>query len=190
MTATDSTGTPGTAAAGPAPEQEPLAGVEEIQEDQEGDGVDTWRPARWPAWVGLVLSVAGVAVAANLTYAHYTSAKALGACPDTGFINCAKVTTSQYSHIFGLPVAVLGLAFFLAMVPLNLPVAWRSQWRPLRAGRVAATVVGVGMICWLIFAELYRLHSICLYCTVVHGLTVLLFVATVLGTVATSAYEA
>lgn len=186
MTATDSTGSPGGQQAS-AVEQDVTPATEPGPEAAEEHAA--WTAPRWPAWVGLVLSVAGVAVAGNLTYAHYTSTKALGACPDTGFINCAKVTTSQYSHIFGLPVAVLGLAFFLAMIPLNLPVAWRSQWRPLRLGRVAATVVGVGMICWLIVAELFRLHSICLYCTVVHGLTVLLFVATVLGTVSTAAYE-
>ena len=150
--------------------------------------VEDVRSPRWPWIVGIVLTVAGIAVATNLTYAHYTSTAALGACPDTGFINCAKVTTSSYSHIFGLPVAVLGLAFFVGMLPLQLPWAWRSQWAPLRLARLGATVVGVGMIMWLVYVELFRLDSICLYCTAVHVLTVLLFISTALGTVATAVY--
>lgn len=154
------------------------------------DDVHDAEPAsvpRWPAIVGLILTVAGLAVSGYLTYAHYTSTKSL-ACPDTGLINCAKVTTSEYSHFLGFPVAVLGLLFFAAMLPLQLPVAWRSTWAPLRLARVGATVVGVGMILWLIYAELFRLDALCLYCTAVHALTLLLFCSTALGTAATATY--
>lgn len=142
---------------------------------------------RWPSAVGLVLTVAGIGVAAYLTYAHFTGASAL-VCPDTGLINCAKVTTSSYSDIVGLPVAVLGLGFFAAMFPLQLPWAWRSRSAFLRMGRMGATVVGVGLVVWLIYVELFRLDAICLYCTAVHAITVLLFIATVLGTVSTAVY--
>ena len=168
MTATDRP------AAGPLDEQEPT--------DEVGGAPS------WPWIVGLLLTLVGLGVSINLVYAHYTSVSALGACPDTGIINCAKVTTSPYSHIFGLPVSVLGLAFFMAMVPMQLPVAWRSRWVPLRAGRLGATAVGVGMIFWLLYVELFRLDAICLYCTAVHVVTVLLFISTVLGTVSTSVY--
>lgn len=145
------------------------------------------RPPVWPWIIGLVISVAGLGVSAYLTYAHYTSASSL-ACPDTGLINCAKVTTSSYSHIFGLPVAVLGLAFFAAILPLQLPAAWRSTWAPLRLARLGATVVGVGMVLWLLYVELFRLDAICLYCTAVHALTILLFFSTALGTASTAVY--
>ncbi len=143
-------------------------------------------PPRWPSVLGLLICVAGLGAAAYLTYAHYTSASVL-ACPATSFVNCAKVTTSSYSRIFGLPVAVLGLVFFAFMLPLQLPAAWRSHNPLLRAGRLGATVVGVGMILWLIYVELFRLDSICLWCTGVHALTFLLFVIVVLGTVASTA---
>ena len=43
-------------------------------------------------------------------------------CSDTGAINCTKVTTSPQSVIFGIPVAVLGLAYFVPMIALCLPV--------------------------------------------------------------------
>ena len=45
-------------------------------------------------WATLVVSIAGLAVAAYLTYEHFTAGTTL-ACPDTGVVNCAKVTSSQ-----------------------------------------------------------------------------------------------
>lgn len=126
-------------------------------------------------------------MAAYLTYAHYTSASSL-ACPDSGLINCEKVTTSSYSHIFGVPVAVLGLSFFLGMLPLQLPGAWRCTWAPVRIGRLGATAAGVGLVFWLLYAELFRIDAVCLYCTAVHVVTVLLFITTALGTVSTGVY--
>jgi uncharacterized membrane protein len=154
-------------------------------EDDGWDEVETSTP-RWPWIIGLVLAVAGVGVASYLTYAHYTSASVL-ACPDSGgVINCAKVTTSKYSHILGIPVALLGLVYFVGMIPLLLPAAWRSTNPYIRLGRLGASIVGVGMILWLIYAELFLIKNICIYCTAVHGLTFLLFVVIALGTVATT----
>lgn len=140
---------------------------------------------RWPALVGTAICLAGLGVAAYLTDAHYNTGIRL-ACPDTGLINCAKVTTSSYSKVLGIPVAVLGLAFFAGMLPLQLPAAWRSTSRLLRTVRMGSCVVGIGFVLWLLFAELVKLHHICLYCTSVHLLTFALFVTTAVATVSTA----
>ncbi len=124
--------------------------------------------------VSLLLCVLGLGVSAYLTYAHYTDVSAL-ACPDTGTVNCAKVTTSSESKLIGIPVAVLGLAYFAAFVALCTPWAWRSPRRELSGARIAAAVGGVLMVVWLIYAELFRIDAICLWCTVVHAVTIALF---------------
>ncbi|MFI5730902.1 vitamin K epoxide reductase family protein [Kribbella sp. NPDC051587] len=125
-------------------------------------------------WLTLAVSVVGVLVSAYLTYEHFTAGTTL-ACPETGVVNCFKVTSSQYSKLFGVPVALLGLLFFLGMLALSLPPLWRtaSPW-PGRL-RLAGVVVGVVMVCYLIWAELFRINAICLWCTVVHALTLILF---------------
>lgn len=144
----------------------------------------TAHPVRWPVLVSGVLCLAGLGVASYLTYAHYTSASVL-ACPGTGLVDCAKVTTSSYARIFGLPVADLGVAYFVVMAGLCSPWAWRSQHRGLRAVRVLAALSGVSMVVWLVYVELFRLNAICIYCTAVHVITAMLFVTVAFGTAAT-----
>lgn len=139
----------------------------------------------WPVVAGLGLSLVGFAIAGYLTYEHYTSSTSL-TCPATGaIVNCLKVTTSPYSHIAGIPVAVLGLIFFAIMAALQTRRAWRSYWVPLRAGRVVWSLVGVGTAVWLIYAELFKLDAICLWCTAVHAISVLLFATTAFATAVT-----
>ncbi len=128
--------------------------------------------------VGLALSLAGLGVAIYLTIAHYTSPTVL-ACSDKGVVNCASVTTSAESSIAGIPVAVLGLLFFVAMTVLNLPAAWRSTDRRVHLARMGLAVVGMLMVLWLVYAELFLIGAICLYCTIVHVLTFALFVLAV-----------
>ena len=151
-----------------------------------------WKPPRWASPVSLLICLVGVATASYLTYAHYSDPSVL-ACSDKGSINCAKVTTSAESHFLGMPVAVLGLAFFIGMIVLCLPQSWRRPEPVIRYARLAATLVGVAMILWLVYAELAIIKAICLYCTLVHGLTLVLFfvvvIATVFGTSSTSAYD-
>ena len=90
---------------------------------------------RWPGVVGTVLCVLGLGVAGYLTYEHFTSSSTL-ACSDNGVVNCLKVTTSSYSAVAGVPVAVLGLVFFAVMLVLQLPPMWRRP-EPSRPARPA-----------------------------------------------------
>jgi uncharacterized membrane protein len=153
--------------------------VEEEYEEEAPPG------PRWPWIVGLALSLLGLADAAYLTYDHY-SGTAPAACAEHGTINCALVTTSVYSKIHGVPVVNLGLAFFVVMVVLQLPAMWRSYNPVVRIGRLVWCLVGVGTAVWLVYAELVQLQHICLYCTAVHVITLLLFIVTAFATAATA----
>lgn len=133
------------------------------------------------SYTGTLLSLLGIVDATILTIAHYTTANVL-ACPNTSFINCAKVTTSSFSSILGMPVALLGLVFFIIMLGLQLPPIWKLRIPLLIWARLGMALVGLGVIFWLVYVELFRLNAICLYCTGVHILTFALFIVTVLGT--------
>lgn len=156
-------------------------------------------PARsWRAvlrWAGgglplttLVVSVLGLADSAYLTYEHFTQSASF-ACPENATVNCVKVTTSPESHVFGIPVAVLGLAFFLFMVAVNSPWGWRARWPAVHWARLGSVIVGIVFVLYLIWAELFKINAICLYCTGVHALTFILF-ALIVGRAAYSGVKA
>ena len=129
---------------------------------------------RWQPIATLLLSVYGLGASIYLTITHFEP-KAL-ACVSSATFNCEKVTQSPQSEIFGIPVAMLGLAFFVPMLLLCLPAAWRSADRRVHLARLALSATGIGMILYLIVAELFIIKSICLWCSSVHVATFLLFV--------------
>jgi uncharacterized membrane protein len=120
----------------------------------------------------VVLSGIGLALSVYLSVEHLRAPGTL-ACPATATVNCTRVTTSAQSVLFGVPVAMLGVAFFAAMVLICLPVAWRdprlTRVRPALAG------LGVAFVIYLVYAELFLVDAICLWCTAVHVLAVALF---------------
>ena len=130
----------------------------------------------WLQWTTLALSLAGLGVSIYLTIAHYTSPKILD-CSANGLVDCAKVTTSSESMVFGVfPVAVLGLAFYAFMAAINTPWGWRAQVPAIWWARIGSVIVGIGFVLYLIYAEIIQIGNICLWCTSVHVITFLLFV--------------
>lgn len=130
---------------------------------------------RMPAWSSFALALIGLGISAYLAYEYLTGSETL-ACSDSGAINCLKVTTSEWAVIAGVPVSVAGLAFFAAMTLLCLPIAAVESMHVMR---MLFSVVGVGMVAWLIFVEIAKVHAICLWCTGVHAVTLLLLVTVI-----------
>ena len=135
-------------------------------------------PPAWLRWSTFALAILGLGVSAYLTYTHYTESALAGCTETSGAINCGKVTTSPQSIVFGIPVAVLGLAFYVFLVAIMSPWAWRSGRREIALTRMLSLVAGIGFVLYLLYAELFQIGAICLYCTSVHVITFLLFVLT------------
>jgi uncharacterized membrane protein len=172
-----SAGKPAVKAAAPEPVEDEL--VEEAAEPEA-------RPGGQPLWLqvtSFVLAILGLVISAYETYAHFNGSHLAG-CPTggNGTFNCTAVITSSQSMVFGvLPVAVLGLAFYVAAVPLFSPWAWRLPRREVHLLRLGSVIVGMGFVMYLIYAELYQIGDICEYCTGVHIVTFLLFCITVVS---------
>jgi len=132
------------------------------------------RVPRWAEFATLLLSLIGLGLSIYLTITHF-SPQAL-VCTDTGVINCAKVTTSPQSYVFGIPVAILGLATYTVLTALNSPWAWHAKKRWVHVARFDLVVLSMCFVLWLIYAEVILIGSICLYCTGVHLTTFLLLI--------------
>jgi uncharacterized membrane protein len=131
----------------------------------------------WRSRLALVLSLGGLGIATYLTIAHFGHVALV--CSNSGEINCQKVTTSVQSYFLHIPVAMLGLGFYVTMTALNLPVAWRSTDRRVHIARLALLVLGMCFALYLVSAELLIIGAICLWCTGVHLVTFCLFVLVV-----------
>jgi uncharacterized membrane protein len=124
----------------------------------------------------LVLSLLGLADSTYLTIAHFTANLLDVTCARNSVINCLKVTTSPQSVILHIPVAILGLAFYVAMTTINLPFFWKSTDVRIAWLRLAMIVSGIGFVLYLVYAELFLIKAICEYCTGVHIITLALFI--------------
>lgn len=121
-----------------------------------------------------VLWAAGLLISAYLTFEHATQGATL-VCADTGVINCASVTSSSYAFLLGIPVAVLGLLYFVAGTAYAFLLAPRLPDARARALGAAFTGLGVAFVLYLIWAEI-QLGQLCTWCTAVHVITAALFV--------------
>ncbi len=131
------------------------------------------RSMGWLPFTTLVLSVLGLIDAGYQTYTHFSNT-GLAGCSAKGDA-CVVVQTSSYAWVFGIPVAVLGLAFFVFMVVINSPQAWRAKNPLIHRLRLASVVVGMLFVLYLIYNELIRIGQVCPYCTSVHIITFILF---------------
>jgi uncharacterized membrane protein len=159
-------------AAGPVSQPEPATGsaASRLRVQAPPDLPD---PPRWLQWSTFVLSLAAAAISVYLIIAELQPQLLL--CPSTSFVNCANVLHSGESRIAGIPVAVFGLVFYLAMSVLNSPWAWRRRELIVRRARLASFVIGMCFVLYLIYAELILIGNICIWCTSVHIITFVLF---------------
>jgi uncharacterized membrane protein len=102
-----------------------------------------------------VLAAVGLGIAAYLTYVHYAGVAPV--CTAGG--GCETVQTSRWSELAGMPVALLGLCGYVAvLVTLSL----RGETARLATAGVAAT--GAGFSLYLTYLELFTIHAVCVWC--------------------------
>jgi uncharacterized membrane protein len=105
----------------------------------------------------IVMAVLGLGLASYLTYIHYAGIKPL--CGRNGG-SCEFVQTSKYSHLAGVPVALLGLiGYVLILGSLLAPDEER-----FRFATAALVLGGFAFSAYLTYREVYSLEAICEYC--------------------------
>jgi uncharacterized membrane protein len=106
--------------------------------------------------VMIALSLVGLGVAIYLTYVHYSGIQPV--CTAGG--SCIKVQTSQWSRLAGVPVALIGLIGYIAILA-SLVAPDREATRLATLG---FTVIGFGFSAYLTYRELFSIHAICEWC--------------------------
>jgi uncharacterized membrane protein len=104
----------------------------------------------------IVLTTIGLGVASYLTYVHYSGIQPI--CTAGG--SCLEVQTSIYSKLAGVPVALIGLLGYVAILASLLAPVNETT----RLATMGLTVVGFGFSAYLTSRELFSIHAICEWC--------------------------
>jgi uncharacterized membrane protein len=134
-------------------------------------GVSIWQA------VSFVAALAGTGVAAYLVRVHYDDSALICTVGD-----CATVQKSKYAELWGMPIAILGLGMYLAILALGV-LRWR---RPALSGpsTLAAftfALAGTLYAAYLTYVELFVIEAICQWCVASAVLTVVILAAESIG---------
>ena len=117
------------------------------------------------------VALLGLGVAGYLTWVHYAGIKPICAAGH----GCEIVQSSSYAKLAGIPVALLGLLGYAAVL-VSLLV-------PAEGGRLAGAVLalsGFGFSAYLTYRELFTIDAVCQWCVASALLMTALAVLTVL----------
>jgi uncharacterized membrane protein len=102
------------------------------------------------------LALAGLGVAGYLTWVHYADLDPV--CVGGGG-GCERVQSSDYAELAGVPVALLGLIGYGAILAsLAIP------GDPGRFAGALLALAGFGFSAWLTYVELFEIDAICQWC--------------------------
>ena len=101
------------------------------------------------------VALAGLGIAGYLTAVHYSGGTPVCAVAH----GCATVQQSDYASLAGVPVAVLGLLGYVAIL-----VALARDGEEWRTAAAFLSLAGLGFSGWLTYVEVGVLNAICIWC--------------------------
>ena len=102
-----------------------------------------------------VVALIGLGIATYLTIVHYA-----GAAPACAIAHgCEVVQSSAYAKLAGIPVALLGLLGYAAIL-----VTLLRDDETARTATALLALGGAGFSAWLTYVEVARLDAICIWC--------------------------
>jgi uncharacterized membrane protein len=92
--------------------------------------------------------------------------------------SCETVQTSRWASLLGIPVAVWGVGFYVAVLGVTLAGLRASLTDSRRLSQLLVAMTGTGVLfsAWLTYLELFVIDAICMWCVVSAILATLLFV--------------
>lgn len=136
---------------------------------------------------GLVgaLAVIGLAISAYIARVHaQIAANQTAGCDFNDTFSCTPVLSSKYAYVFGIPVAWLALAAYVAFAVVALLLIFsleRARQRRRAAGLVFAASIGAAIYSVaLAWVAVVVLHAVCLFCSGLYAVNAGMLVASAL----------
>lgn len=128
------------------------------------------RIPNWLLALILVIAFIGFFDAVYLTTNHY-SGTTVPCFITTG---CEQVTTSSYSLILGIPVALLGALYYLGILFLGMLYGQKCDFRVFKLLSYAS-FFGFGFSLWFVYVQAYLIGAWCTYCLLSASTSTLIF---------------
>ena len=132
------------------------------------------RVSRLKLLILIIMSAVGFVASSYVLIVFYTLHQTLVCRPSGSYfgiqLDCGAVLDSPYSKILGVPLELLALAYFMVNMAMVYVIAFGSD-RAFRFSLQALFLwrfIGVAIVPYLVFVELFLLHAICIYCTLMH----------------------
>lgn len=123
----------------------------------------------------IAMSIFGLWSSGMVLFLFYTMHSPLPFCQignqsSSVIVNCYKVLSSKYDSVFGVPVDVFAAIYFIINLSLIYIVAFGRERHYKSALKVLFgwRFLGLGLVPYLVFLEIFVLKSICVYCTIMH----------------------
>ncbi len=133
------------------------------------------------SWPHLGLGLIGLAVSSYAFVLHLRVKAGGSACGVSETINCDKVLTSRYGEIFGVPLGLYGVVFFLIVLTTAVTTEPPARDRAVALQRLLVAGVGFASSVLLTFISWTQLHALCLVCLGTHATTLTLFIVSLVG---------
>ena len=146
------------------------------------------KPRMWAFWLAIASLVGAIGVHIYLFFHHYEQKFGLeeadSLCNINEKVSCAVASASEYSELFGIPIAVLGAIINGILLALFICARWpllkqtTQEKLPNVIRFISLGILGTSVVMGIISITI--LNSICPFCVAAYVLSIITFISTML----------
>lgn len=130
--------------------------------------------------ITIVLAILGLLVAAYMTIYKITANDSM--CLGSG--DCSIVNASRYSEVYGIPVALIGMLGYAAILGIH----WLERRNEFFEANGSMLFFGIALLgflftLWLIYVEIALIKAICPFCLASQFIMTIIFIISVIRVV-------
>ena len=129
----------------------------------------------------LAFSIIGLAASSMSAYVHYrllTDPSYTSFCDVNSSVNCTQAYLSRFGSLWGVPVALWGVLFFVVVLLLVIAGgrARSAAREAIPAYIFVVSTIGLAIVLYLAWASFFQLHTVCLFCATTYIAVIAIFI--------------
>ena len=129
----------------------------------------------------LAFGILGLAASSMSSYVHYrllTDPSYTSFCDVSSTLNCTQAYLSPYGTLWGVPVALAGVLYFvLILFLIGVDLRGKQAARESATGYIfLLSTIGLAAVLYLAWASYFQLHTVCLFCATTYVSVIAIFI--------------